>query len=515
MSIAVVLNSSTATQAAACLIRIEGVNHSQFIFDTADLSTVRGGGLLMLNAIEEATNVLKVGPTASGCEVISSGASSGLFRVFGAAPATAAQAVRDALNQGAYAHASFVVAAIPDTGNFSLDNETLITLNRHEQMTQPALQVPKAEEKQGLGVCAIDRIRPAVIRTKIKGKEGVTLSASVAARREHGVKQKQHFYTDTLKKSFDPQKASPHGTLAQRIEQAGLRFADDFSDIADDKAQEGLSGKLAVFYADGNSFGRHQRGATTAEALSGWDQHIKTLRRDLLAQLIEPYFDEAEKKNEKIRFETLLWGGDELLFVVPAWKGLVLVQAFLKATQSWEYPAGSGQRLTHAMGLVFCHSNTPIARIQQLARTLGDQAKIDAGRETDSLHMVVLESFDHVGASWTDYLQRTYRGQLKSADRFIKGDGFNRRLEEWTHLKRAHPKGRLHDFLQALLKPEGASDQDRDRLTHDLQGDLKTLLDKQAATPAWFFLAAELWDYLPNDPDPVLAAATDTEGARA
>ena len=43
MTIAVTPNTS-ATQAAACLIRIEGVNHSQFIFDTADLSTVRGAG---------------------------------------------------------------------------------------------------------------------------------------------------------------------------------------------------------------------------------------------------------------------------------------------------------------------------------------------------------------------------------------------------------------------------------------------------------------------------------------
>lgn len=513
MTTAIAPNPSAPTRQTACLIRVEGVNHGAFIFDTTDLSTVRGGGLLLLDAIEAAAKALP------GCETISSGASSGLFRLPGADPAKAVLTVRHALSQGANAHASFVVAAIHETGDFSADNETLIAHNRHEQMTQPALQVPTAAERQGHGVCAIDRIRPAVTtsETKVKGQDGVVLSASVAARREYGLKQKQRFYANTLRKSFVSNQSSPHESLAQRIEKARLRFADDFSNIADNKDQGGLNGKLAVFYADGNSFGRHQRNLEDAKALRAWDHHIKTLRRDLLAQLIEPYFTDAEERKEKIRFETLLWGGDELLFVVPAWKGLELVRAFLDATQGWQYPASSGQPLTHAMGLVFCHSNTPIARVQQLARALGDHAKTDAGREINSLHTVVLESFDHVGASWADYLQRTYRGRLQSGDRFIKGDEFNRRLEEWSHLKRALPKGRLHDFLQALLKTGGASADERVRLTHDLPDDLKTLLDSQAASSAWFFLAAELWDYLPDAAQaPTATAPTHAaEGARA
>lgn len=517
MNIAVVPSPSVPSSHTGFLIRVEGVNHSQFILDTADLSTVRGGGLLLLNAIEQVAKAL-----GTGCETISSGASAGLFRVPGADLTDAVkQKLRDELNKEPFAHASFVVAAIRETDNFSADNETLIALNRHEQMTQPALQVPAAGEGQGQGqgVCAIDRIRPAVKQAKVK-EEDVVLSASVDARRAHGLEKKQLFYTDTLSKTFDPKQSSPHGELAQRIKNAKLRFADDFSDIADNKDQGGLHGKIAVFYADGNSFGLHQRNPKDAKALSAWDSHIKTLRRDLLAQLIEPYFAEADNKGEKIRFETLLWGGDELLFVVPAWKGLALAQAFLDATQGWKYPVNpalSGKPLTHAMGLVFCHSNTPIGRVSQLARSLGDRAKTDAGRDVNSLHAVVLESFDHVGANWGDYLTRTYRGQLKSPDRFIKGDDFNGRLDEWSRLKKALPKGRLHDHLQALLKPGGASADERVRLTHDLPDDLKTLLISEAATPAWFFLAAELWDYLPDASPASTATASNpaAEGAHA
>jgi hypothetical protein len=201
-----------------------------------------------------------------------------------------------------------------------------------------------------------------------------------------------------------------------------------------------------------------------------------------------------------------------MLFVVPAWDGLQLVERFLNATSRWQSPPDPGNRLTHAMGLVFCHSNTPIARVRQLAKTLGDQAKADAGRDANGLHAVVLESFDHVGTSWTDYLARTYRGNLESKQRVIRGDAWGQTLGNWAQLKQALPKGRLHDWIQALLKSGEPSDQDKNRLTHDLPKDLTTLL--QDKDPAWFFLAAELWDYL-QEPDSKPVANTTTEDARA
>lgn len=498
-----------AAPKAACLIRVEGVNHSQFIFDTTDLSTVRGGGLILLDAVEEAARSL-----GKSCQVISSGASSGLFRLQAGAPQTAVDEVRRRLNQGKESHACFVVAAVPESGDFAADNETLIALNRHEQMTSPSLQVP-ATGDAALGVCAIDRIRPAQHKSerKVKGQADVPLSASVHARRKYGLERKQAFYASAV----------PESPLSLRLKAKGLRFADDFSDIADKVDDDETQGKLAVFYADGNRFGAHQRPARTPEAwkawdgktLKAWDLHIKALRRGLLAELIEPYLLEVEEKRvAKIRFETLLWGGDELLFVVPASRGMALVSAFLSATEGWRYPdQDNGQALTHAMGLVFCHSNTPIAKVTQLAKALGDHAKEDAGRDVNSLHTVALESFDHVGAHWADYLQRTYHGRLQSADRVIKGPQWGHCITEWTRLKNELPKGRLNDFLQALLTPNPVGDDARQRLTHDLPDGIKKLLESHTNDPAWFFLAAELWDYLPEAT--VAPSTTANQGDRA
>ena len=45
------------------LLRMEGVNLSNFVFDTQDLSTIRGGGLLLLDAalrVEEMSSTTRL-----------------------------------------------------------------------------------------------------------------------------------------------------------------------------------------------------------------------------------------------------------------------------------------------------------------------------------------------------------------------------------------------------------------------------------------------------------------------
>src|SRR3989338_4755458 len=54
-------------------LRMEGVNLSNFVYDTQDLSTVRGGGLLLLGAVTRIQDKFSV------LKSISTGASSGLF----------------------------------------------------------------------------------------------------------------------------------------------------------------------------------------------------------------------------------------------------------------------------------------------------------------------------------------------------------------------------------------------------------------------------------------------------
>ncbi len=57
-------------------LRIEGVNLSNFVYDTQDLSTIRGGGLILLDSIDKLKENFK-----GILDPISTGASSGLFEI--------------------------------------------------------------------------------------------------------------------------------------------------------------------------------------------------------------------------------------------------------------------------------------------------------------------------------------------------------------------------------------------------------------------------------------------------
>ena len=68
----------------------------------------------------------------------------------------------------------------------------------------------------------------------------------------------------------------------------------------------------------------------------------------------------------------LLWGGDELMFVMPSWLAFAVVEEFFAATRDWSI---DGHRLTHTLGLVICHYKTPIRQARALAHKIADEIK--------------------------------------------------------------------------------------------------------------------------------------------
>jgi arsenate reductase-like glutaredoxin family protein len=103
----------------------------------------------------------------------------------------------------------------------------------------------------------------------------------------------------------------------------------------------------------------------------------------------------TEKGQKVIRFETLLWGGDEMLFVMPAWHGFEFIHYFFDKTANWETP--EGRQLTHAAGIVFCHVKSPIRIIRRIAQSIADTVKNKLGeqREKNFWDYMVLESIDY------------------------------------------------------------------------------------------------------------------------
>lgn len=393
-------------------LRVEGVNFDDVIFDTVDLSTRRGGGLLLLDAIDHVHRWLACpsGKATSGMTVapIALGASTGLFDVCGidrTAAKSLADDLRVELSNGSIP-ATATVPSIPlGLGTFVVDLlevdahasaadeglaiERLIAANRWRQLQQPTISMIGINGgRSSLGSpCELDRVRPAEQVTAAPGGGHWSLCGSVGDRRRYGSVAKQRLYeTEAGLK--------------------GLVFTNDFHELAThSKPGHRLSGKIAVIHLDGNGFGAigHQRRMTGgAAAFRRWSEGVRTHHRTLLNDLLHRCNgpDWKVPLSGKIRLETLIWGGDEILWVVPAWKGWEVVEWFLSQPHGID-----GKAVTYGAGMVFCGVKAPIDGISNLAIALGKTAK-GARPSTNGVAYEVLESFDDIPGELGEHRDR-------------------------------------------------------------------------------------------------------------
>lgn len=458
-------------------LRMDGVNLANFVDDTQDLSTVRGGSLLLLGAVDE---VLKV--SSARLDRVTTGASSGLYQ-FEATDDAAGEMVRKEVEgilstHPQLKHATVVVDIQPAGEDFVRDREVLLARNRWRQMRQLTVAVP-AWNTQGdvTEACEVDRVRPATSSRPAPGPNMEQVSASVRVRREFGREQKQRFYGNQTGIGM------------------GWHFVQDFNELTDDSARGNLRHKMAVIYLDGNSFGKLQNEqCTTAEKQREFDSTIKDYRRGLLATLLQSM--NHDKKNwisqaDRYRLETLLWGGDEIIWVVPAWQGWKTLALFYEKSRNWQF---AGERLTHAAGMVFCHHNAPIHRITALARDLAGLAK-EKCRKKNLFGYLVLESFDHVGRDLKKFLAERYG---ESEQLVLAGDSMGKATDVLPRFKEIFPRRQLLRIVQQLRKQPQAAEQFMQEATKNLevQGALEPLKDCFADTPTLWLHIAELWDYV-------------------
>jgi len=289
-----------------------------------------------------------------------------------------------------------------------------------------------------------------------------------------------------------------------------MAFAYDFQQIANDPSRGSLHGKMAVLHFDGNGFGALQRELCgTWRAQQQFDRSLREHRRRLLDGLLERI--EASPASwlgleGTYRFETLLWGGDEGIFVVPAWQGWWLLEQFFAETAEW---TALGEPLRHAAGLVFCHAKAPIRRIKELAEKLTGLAK-EAGRDRNRAAFQVLESFDLAPEEFDRFRSDRSPGKVPSA-LIIEGDKATEIAASVRALAPVLPRGRVYRAVAKLTADPAAATAETAELRKIAQrageGEALDRLVSASATPgaAWFHLA-ELWDYLPAEEEATDAA---------
>lgn len=486
-------------------LRVAGVNLAGFVYDTKDLSTIRGGGLLLLEAPD------RVGREFGCLRPIATGASEGVFEFSAGNADEAARLARDVdrylKNDPQLRHATFVVDVTGAAGGESWEavRERLLALNRWRQQRAPSVSVPGVIGGS-TSACALNRVRPADSANPIvRGGQGLAVCASVRSRREYGQDQKRRaFYESLTGRSF------PGG------------FSSDFESIATDPSRGNLDRKMAVIYLDGNRFGRLQSSICDNPARQNeFDTAIKGLRRELLSQILErmaarPGFFEGGKVGAgRLRLETLLWGGDEIIWVVPAWQGWWMLATFYELSRDWRSIAdasGKQQPLRHAAGLVFCHHSAPIHRITTLARDLAERAKCD--RDRNLFACQALESYDHTGVDLDEFRARGCPNGVGPEQLILDGGLMADVLREFQAVKAAFPRRRLHAIVRSLLlpalpamglpggrRPVIADTDELIRKAHcDLDEPTRAALESVVAnlggTPIGWVQLAHLWDYL-------------------
>lgn len=545
------------------LIRIEGCNFGATLFDTDDLSTIRGSSLAYLH-IAASWPLLLAAAGLPGVALVVLGASDGIYRVETAHPAKAVEALiakaiaappaspppaLDAVR----AHLTFTFAAVDETADYAADVRRLLARCRARQWQQPTLDIP--EPVVTSATCPYDRRRPAATVHERQDASEVAVSASVDARRRYGRTARSAFYESEIGR--DPW----HG------------FADSFHDLVERSHQllkhlpPALEGKMAVIYLDGNKFTpirervvfrsgavvsevRQRHGAFATALRNARRAMLNELLADLLhdgAMLYSPQQPQRrEDARDRLKLETLLWGGDEALLVLPAWKlvdALGVLMSVLEA-DVWRF---ADTRLSHAVGALVCNIKTPIAVARALAEALANAAKPLAGSDDRQLANVmslqILESVEPPRASLADWRKELYgtkapdafawRGaaQFNAAVALIRGikaeDGGLPRSQLFNVIRTARnsqpPKGAgaaagaARPVWQELAKAcvrsrcamfgferdaKGAVSQP-DRTTRERLALLGAVPDAADAPLLPLYRLAELWDYV----DPLKATS--------
>lgn len=466
-------------------LRVEGVNLSLFIYDTNDLNTIRGGGLLLLNAMNRISHKL------NNLKPVTQGASWGLFAFQASNDHRAVEVARKAselLAKDEYQHATFVVDVLP-TGNpeaYTTVRDRLHALNRWRQMQSPSMALPQPQQSfqsSGDPVCELDQVRPSTGEPVKVQDTDRRVSAAVRDRRCYGQKQKQKFY--------------------EKITGVNAEYVREFEELTSNSNKGNLNHKMAVIYLDGNDFGKTARDyCTSSERQKEFDDTLrKKYQNSALKTLLEKISQCQDWKNrDKIRLETLLWGGDEIIWVVPAWKGWWMLGYFFQITrgnnggEKWEI---DGKELTHAAGLVFCHHNAPIHPIVDLAKKLGDLAKQD--KTTNRVAYQILESFDHTGADLARVREMRSGPRICDKELLLYGDAMLDIEDAAKWFKGNLPKRRLYRIVDTLIaggdirKMVGAMPELKNKEGKVAKDKVETCFGSGDAK--WLHML-ELWDYI-------------------
>mgnify|MGYP000353387002 CR=1 FL=1 len=259
-------------------------------------------------------------------------------------------------------------------------------------------------------VCAYTGTHAADAKQSEKGRP---TSVTAKRRRTVGTREKQKFYDGVFDQARDAAQALREDwqvlpTIKAALEQIEnarqatqkmpLDFVNDFGGLVHLPPADlpvSVRSNICVINMDGNSFGALRLNVENMEEYRSLSNYLDILKAGMLAQVLNWIRADEEMLDvagETARFETLLWGGDEFTFVLPAWKGWELAQLIHAAVKGWKTPRGKD--LTFATGLVFAPHNAPIRDLKRAAEELVERAK--TAKPNAAWQAIAYESVDRI-----------------------------------------------------------------------------------------------------------------------
>lgn len=312
--------------------------------------------------------------------------------------------------------------------------EALKAKSGAHQMETPSIHYIPSTSKNShrlANVCSLDLVSPVGANSK-SGEARDLISESAKERRDFGRERKSDFYTFVL----DRGRSDKTRDLASFIREKNIVFSQTLDDLTVfefcnkdlvDFRKEGLSeddfadrklnlpmqlaNKIALIYLDGNKFGKLFEACKKQDEIAALSQQLQGFQSEMMAEILswimerglDPrendmiaptrYLEERGKSvPERVRFETLLWGGDEMMFAVPAWRAWELmgvIEAALKKFMMTTKRDGitRSRLLSHGISLVFANVKTPIESLKSMAYQLADEAKINSSTAESSSEM--------------------------------------------------------------------------------------------------------------------------------
>ena len=529
-------------QMGGYVLRVEGVNLDATAFNTQDISTIRGSSLTLENALR----VWYENPPDPALKQVYCGGSQLVFHIPDADTSRAeelAQVMRDRLSEptapadppAPQGRMRWVVDIAPidpadeKPTDRAIDRAT--TLNRRRQLRSPTMVMPESYALSGDrrhdAVCPIDPKLPVSkgttvpvradqfrLAVKVPDEDGgktrrIPVSARSAALFTYGRNARSSLYRDDLEN--DPMK--------------GISYAQSFHDLVmepPDGTPLSLQNKVAVLYFDGTGFGQ-------LRADMGYEPFSKQVEK-LFGTILPHIRDDVFRKGMKgkdhprysvfkwdpqvrddqahMRFETLLFGGEDLNIVVPSWLGWDIAQRVLGRTVQFNEGTG-GEAMYLRCGLLFCNVKTPVRGARQLAHDLCDGAKKRLG-EDEKAHCVnvhIVESVE-VPDGGLDAQREALFGSDNHADFTFTLDEMKQATGNIADLKAGLPRSKLYGMLDRLTDRKerteveivddmlGRSTQTRFKDHADLAAVLPRYREGKDTTLFSLRLLAELSDYV-------------------